>query len=193
MEKKPPAVDTTERDLEPVDSSAGSLAPVPTDPAIPVPAQDTRDALPPVATLDTDAGTVPLAKATSTTQLLDDDVVAGPTHDVLPKVPAARVKEAAAPAPSPELHAPEVSAPKKPAGERLEASSAPLSRKLPRRKLVGREDQFEAGTSEPSLHDVPGVEAGDAAGGGAVRFVALLFAAAVGVALLLVWLAWLVG
>lgn len=145
MDKKPPAVDTTERDLKPVSSPAQSLVPVDTDPAIHVP-QDTRDALPPVSTLDTDAGVLPPGKATSTTQLLDDAVV-GPTLDVLPRVPAAKKVEAPAEPPP--------AAPRKP--ERLEASSSPVSRRPPRRQVSGKEDQFESAASAASLDGAPEV------------------------------------
>lgn len=178
MEKKPPAVDSTERDLEPVPSPADSLVPVDTDPAIHLP-QDTRDALPPVATLDTDAGAVPLRKATSTTQLLDDEVVAGPTLDLLPKVTRPR-PEAPAPPPPPKKAAPPP--------ERLEASSSVVSRKAPRRQLVGEEDQFESAPSAASLDGAPAVPEGP---GRRARVTPLDVALAVGAALVLALAAWL--
>lgn len=177
MEKKPPAVDSTERDLEPVSSPADSLVPLDTDPAIHVP-QDTRDALPPVATLDTDPGVLPRGKATSTTQLLDDEVVAGPTLDLLPPVKRS----------APEAH---VAVPPKPAApppERLEASSSVVSRKPPRRQLVGKEDQFESAVSAASLDDAPEVPEGQ---GRRARVTPLDVALAAGAALVIALVAWL--
>ncbi|MEW5737607.1 MAG: hypothetical protein AB1938_01710 [Myxococcota bacterium] len=133
--KQPPGVDVTDRDLEPVES-ADSLRPVDTHPDV----DAARETLRPQDTADEELDALPLARATSTTQLLDDDVVAGPTLDLLPKV----TKQPKRP-PEEAPQAPKAS-PKKPA-QALEAESAPVSRKLPRKKLVGREDQFESGSS----------------------------------------------
>lgn len=179
MEKKPPAVDSTERDLEPVPSPADSLVPVDTDPAIHLP-QDTRDALPPVATLDTDPGVLPRRQATSTTQLLDDEVVAGPTLDLLPKVTRPPPEPPAAPQVPPKKGAPPP--------ERLEARSSVVSRKPPRRQLVGEEDQFESAVSAASLDGAPAAPEGQ---GRRARVTPLDVALAVGAALILALVAWL--
>lgn len=179
MQKKPPVVDSTERDLEPVPSPADSLVPVDTDPAIQLP-QDTRDALPPVATLDTDPGVLPRGKATSTTQLLDDEVVAGPTLDLLPPVARAQPEAPAAPQAPPKKAAPPP--------ERLEANSSVVPRKPPRRQLVGKEDQFESAASTPSLDDAPQVTERP---GRRARVTPLDVALAVGAALVIAFVAWL--
>jgi hypothetical protein len=175
----PPAVDSTERELEPVPSPADSLAPLDTDPALQAP-QETRDALPPVATLDTEEDALPRSLATSTTQLLDDEVVAGPTLDLLPPVACPSPESPVAP------HAP----PKKaaPPPGRFEANSAPVARKAPRRKLLGKEDQFELAEPVAPPADAPEVPRGP---GRRACWTPLDAALAAGAALVIALLAWL--
>jgi hypothetical protein len=178
VKRRPPAVDSTEREQKPVPSPADSLAPLDTDPSLRLP-QETRDARPPVATLDTEEDALPRSLATSTTQLLDDEVAAGPTLDLLPPVACPSPESPAAP------HAP----PKKaaPPPGRFEANSAPVARKAPRRRLLGKEDQFES--AEPAAPgDVPETPQGP---GRRARLTPLDAALAAGAALVIALLAWL--
>ncbi|GMU62587.1 MAG: hypothetical protein AMXMBFR34_43500 [Myxococcaceae bacterium] len=161
--KKPPDVDVTDRDLDPVDTNPG-------DTRRP---QDTAD----------DEPEVPISRATSTTQLLDDEVVAGPTLDLLPPVKQAPKHPPEEPAPAPKA------SPKKPAAV-LEASSAPVSRKLARKKLLGKEDQFESAASGQSLDDVSEVPTATRAAS-ARGFAQVIVLGALGGLLLLALLAWL--
>ena len=159
--KKSPGVDVTERDLEPVESPSNSLVPLDTDPRIAWNPTPSEERLRPVDTADA-SDDEPAPPPTSTTQLLDDDVVDEPTLDKLPRV--ALKKKPAGEAPPP--HAPEA---KKPAPV-LEASSAPVARKSPRKKVVGEEDQFEAVLSEPSLEALPATKQASQLRLGRVRF-----------------------